>query len=184
MSDEQVEFLPFHAINEFMVAEYQYEVLRKVWSSLGELPADLRSDLVNTFKREAKIPGFRNANLAPAPLKARSSVTIFERDPEFTAAVLDAWARLHPDLMKQVADFLTSREWEVLPADANRRALPGFQTHWPAEENFETLDEAFRKANPKTEVSEDDLNLMIVWVSGRLPYKLPEGEETEAGEQE
>jgi hypothetical protein len=58
--------------------------------------------------------------------------------------------------------------------------LPGFIPNLPAGENFESLTQAFKEMFPDEKVESDDVLLMSVWLSGRLPYKtadetIPEG---------
>lgn len=183
MNDKQVQFLPYNAINEFMVPEYRLSVLQAVLAGFDRLPGDRRSAINNLIKRHVQVPGFRNSVQAPAMIKARSAVTTFERRPEFAAQVLQAWSELHPELRQQVHDFLAARSWEVLPPEADRAKLPGFLITWPKGEDYDVLGEAFGEAYPDEHPDENDLRLMIVWLAGRLPYDMYEdegGEEEEA----
>lgn len=177
MDDKQVEFFPFNAINEFMVPEYRLAVIQAVLSGLDRLPGERRSAINGLIKRHVQVPGFRNSVQAPASVKARGAVATFERRPEFVAVVLQGWAELHAELRQQVHDFLKSREWELLPADADRTRLPGFLTTWPKGEDYDALGAAFAQMYPDVSVSENDLRLMIVWMAGRLPYDMFEEEE-------
>lgn len=179
MNDNQVKFLPYHAINEFMVPEYRLAVLQAVLSGFDRLPGERRSAINNLIKRHVQVPGFRNSVQAPATIKARSAVTTFERRPEFVAQVLQAWTELHPELRQQVHDFLQAREWEVLPPEADRTKLPGFQVTWPKGEDYDVLGEAFAAVYPDSHPDENDLRLMIVWLAGLLPYDMYEDGEDE-----
>jgi hypothetical protein len=184
MNDQQIQYLPFHAINEFMVPEYRHTVLQTVFGSLNDLPADQRGSLIGLFRRQVQIPGFRNATLAPIGLKVKAASQPFDQNPAFAAQVLSAWAEMKSELRQLVFDFLAGRGWEMLPVDADRTQLPGFQTRWPKGESFEALDKAFREAHPDHEVSDDDLNLMVVWLAGRLPYEQEEDEEEAQAEED
>ncbi|WP_075074240.1 hypothetical protein [Longilinea arvoryzae] len=179
---QQTQFLQFHAINEFMLPEYRQQVLTQVMSNLESLPADLRSRLNGQIRQLVKVPGFRNSSLAPVQVKARSAVQAFERSPQFAANVLAAWSELNIELRQQIFDFLTARGWTILPLDADRTKLPGFLTRWPKAEQFDMLDETFRSLHPETTHSKDDISLMAVWLSTRLPYELVDqvDEETKA----
>lgn len=183
MDDKQVKFLPFHAINEFMVPEYRLNVIQTVLHDFGKLPGTRRSTINNLIRRHVQVPGFRNSTLAPAPVKAKAAVSTFERSPEFVAQVLQGWAETKPELRQMVHGFLEGREWELLPPDADRTKLPGFMVVWPQGETYDVLDEAFANAYPDNTVDVNDLRLMIVWLAGRLPYDMFEEdaeEETEA----
>ena len=179
MNEQRVKFLPFHAINEFMEDDYRQRVVQKVLSELDQLPGNDRAEVVGQVKKLVSVPGFRNSSAAPMPLKVKGAVSAFESKPEFTAALLSAWSVLNPELRQEVFDLLTGREWELLPVDADRKILPGFLTRWPEKDTFEVLDQAYREAHPDSEVSDDDVNLMIVWLSGRLPLELVGEEEGE-----
>jgi hypothetical protein len=182
MDDTQEEFFPFHAINEFMLPDFRLHVLQTVFSGLNQLSGERRSILTNFVKHSVQVPGFRNSTQAPAGVKARASVSAFERRPELTAQILQAWSELNPDLRQKVYDFLTAREWEVLPAEADRTQLPGFQTTWPKGQDYDVLGQGFTEMFPGEQVSDNDLRLMIVWLANRLPFDMYEDEE--GGEEE
>lgn len=172
MDDKKVQFVPFHALNEFMLNDYRLHVIQVVFNGFDRLPGERRSALNGMVKRFVQVPGFRNSSQAPAGVKARSSVTVFERHPEFVAQILQGWAELHPELRAMVFDFLKAREWELLPAEADRSKLPGFLPDWPEGQDYDILGEGFKGMYPEAQVDENDLRLMIVWLSGRLPYDM------------
>ncbi len=173
MSDkETVEFLPFNAINQFMIADYRLEVLREVLGNLDQLTPDQRSKMIGLIKRLFKLPGFRNPTQAPLPIKVRGAVSPFEKNAEFTAQVLADWAEIKSELMQQVYHFLKDRAWEILPLDADRTKIPGFLTRWPKEETYEVLNQSFNEKYPQSKATDYDVRLMIVWISGRLPFDM------------
>jgi len=171
-NEKQVRFIPFHAINEFMLPEYRLKLLQEVFGNFDRLSEERQAAINRLVKKLVKVAGFRNSTLAPAALKSRASVSAFERSPEMVAQICQAWFELHTDLAAKVVAFLQSRGWEVLPVEADRAVLPGFLTRWPEKDNFVTLDDAFAEAYPEDTTHEYDLNMMIVWVSGRLPVEL------------
>jgi len=172
MSESQVKFLPFHAINDFMLDDFRLEVIRTALGSLENLSAERRSALNNLIRRLFKIPGFRNSSAAPLALKIRNAEPVFEKSPEFVAEVLAAWMEVHAELAKQAHAFLTGRSWPILPLDAPRTRLPGFLTTWPEAESFEVLVIAFREQYPDSLASDNDISLMVAWLAGRLPLDL------------
>jgi hypothetical protein len=96
------------------------------------------------------------------------------------AQVLQGWSELHPELGKKVYDFLKAREWEILPAEADRTKPPGFMTVWPEGQSYDVLDEAYQTMYPEDTIVLNDLRLMIVWISNRLPYDMyQEGDEVD-----
>ncbi len=173
-NDKQLSFLPFHALNHFMREDYRRDVVRETVLGLSQLPAGFRNQIDRHVKRYVTVPGFRNSIKAPPALKARHLPDAFEKNADLVAAVLAAWAELRTDLRQQVFDLLSEREWEILPIDADRTKLPGFLTIWPKDEDFEVINTAFSEKYPDTRATVDDVSLMTVWISGRLPVDEPE----------
>jgi hypothetical protein len=176
--DKQAELIPFHAINEFMRNDYRLTVVRNVIQNLGSLPEGLQKPVNRLVKKTIQVPGFRHSDKAPAAIKIQPTADAFEKNPDLVAAILAAWAGLHSTLRSQVYTLLTNRGWEyVLPVEADRTKFPGFFIKWPKGETFEVLGEALKHDFPEVADEADDIALMIVWVSMRLPYK--EEEKTE-----
>ena len=174
MSEKQARFIPFNAVNEFLLPEYRLKIIQQVFAGLDTLPESRRSAIARMVKRSIQVFGFRNSSLAPAPLKAKAAVTTFEKSDEFAGQIMGAWCDLHPELAQKIFDFLKARGWELLPIETDRAKLPGFLTRWPAEDTFEVLDDAFTATYPGDEAHEYDINMMIAWLSGRLPVEMVE----------
>jgi len=183
MSQEKISFLPFNAINEFMLVEYRQSVIQDVLSHLDNVNQDTRRDLIRMIKDFVQVPGFRNSAQAPLPLKVKGAISAYQKSADFCGTTLQAWSEIHADLRDHVHQLLKGRDWEILPAETNRAKLPGFLTVWPKDETYEVLETAFAEqvAN-STEYVDDDIRLMLVWVSGRLPYDLMTGEDTQSVE--
>lgn len=178
MDDKRIAYFPFHAINEYMLPEYRLNVIGAVLRGLDQIPGERRGAINNMIRRYVSVPGFRNSASAPLAVKIRSTVSTFEKRPDFTATLLQAWSELNADLRGRVYAMLQGRSFEnVLPAEADRSKLPGFLTTWPKAETYEVLDQAFYDANPGFEASTDDIRLMVVWLVNRLPYDLFDEEE-------
>ncbi len=171
MAGSKVQFLPFSAINMFMRPDYQLDVVRKVFNSMSQAPEDVKGTLNRFIKRYVTVPGFRNSSAAPASLKIKPYISAFETHADVAGFTMATWASTNPTLTDKVYDLLVSRGWELLPKDADRTKLPGFLTTWPKDENFEKINQAFKETYPGEETSEDDVSLMAVWLSGRLPYQ-------------
>ena len=180
MSDKKQEFLPFHAINEFMRDDYRLAVVRSALHAVTQLPPEYREAIEKQTKHNVKVPGFRNSTLAPAGVRVTPTANAFEKSHELAGAILAAWAEIHGVLRQQVFDLLTERGWELLPIEVNRGKLPGFLTHWPKGEDFEGIHKAYLVKYPQSAESADDISLMTVWLSDRLPFKV-EGEDEEPG---
>jgi hypothetical protein len=172
MSEQQTtKFLPFQAINEFMLAEYRLHVLRTALVAGDKISPTTAARLNGSIKRHVQIPGFRNSLKAPPGLKLRHIIKPFENRSDLVAAVLSAWAEVEAGLQQKVFDLLAARGWELLPVDADRTRLPGFFTRWPVDENYDTIFTALQEAYPGDELSKDDIGLMTVWLSMRLPLE-------------
>jgi hypothetical protein len=180
--EKQVAFLPFHALNEFMRDDYRLTVIRTALKGLPNLPENFREPVEQLTRRVVRVPGFRNSQKAPAALKVKPIADAFEKNPELVAAILAAWSEVQSELRGKVYDLLKDRGWEILPAEADRTVLPGFLTVWPRGEDFEVLNDAFAEKYPGTESSSDDVSLMVVWLSGRLPYQIEGSDEEEDDE--
>jgi hypothetical protein len=135
------------------------------------------------LKKLIQVPGFRNSLQAPAPLKLKPTLSAFEKNPALTGAILSAWSASRPELRQKVYELLASRGWELLPPEADRTKLPGFLTTWPPNEDFQELNEAFTQANPDISTTSDDVSLMAVWISGRLPFEKEEPESEQSDEE-
>lgn len=183
-NDEQIAFLPFHAINDFMNGGFRQSVIRLVLTRQGELSNERRLPIERLTRQAVQVPGFRNSAKAPAAVKVKPMAEAFEKNPELVAAVLSAWAELNPGLRQEVHTLLTERGWEILPPEADRSVLPGFLPSWPKDEDFEALNAAYREKYPDSQAADDDISLMCVWLSGRLPYHLEGDEEDDVAEVE
>jgi hypothetical protein len=184
MDRKQASFLPFNALNEFMRTDYRQSVVHMVITNLPSLPEKQQSAVNQAIKKMVQIPGFRNSLQAPAPLKVRPAISVFEKSPAFVATVLSAWAEINHGLRQRVYDLLVKRGWEILPADADRTKLPGFLITWPKEDDFSVLNQVYGEIYPDQPATTDDVSLMAVWLAGRLPVEEVDSKSSETQEPE
>lgn len=170
MSDKTVSYAPFNAINEFMIPDYREEVIRFVLLKMNALSGKRKASIQQLIKKNVTVPGFRNSTIAPLPMQIKGAASAFMKNPAFTAQILSAWVELKPGLAAQIFELLKERNWEVLPVDVDRAALPGFLIQWPAGETYDTLGKAYGEKYSGSSEGENDIRLMMVWLSGRLPY--------------
>jgi hypothetical protein len=182
MNDQKIAFLPFHAINEFMRPDYRLAVTRKALNSLPALPDAHRRRVEAVERLFVRVPGFRNSLKAPTAVKVRPMSEAFEKHPETVAAILSAWAESQPDLRANIQKLLSERGWDLLPMEADRSELPGFIPIWPHGENFDGIIAAYHEAYPEQAMLDDDISLMVVWQSNRLPYNEDQTEDVEESE--
>jgi hypothetical protein len=200
---EETEFLPFHAINEFMRPDFRLKIIRDTLTSQTNLPESMQAELNDKIKKRVSIPGFRTSDKAPALMKVLPTSKAFEKNPDLVAVILSCWAEVQSELRDQVYNLLKSRNWKILlesdalevenftadfikewpifPIKTNRAKFPGFFTHWPKNEDFEILYGKFSELFPEAEASIDKVSLMIVWLTMRLPYHV-DGEAEKAEE--
>jgi hypothetical protein len=171
MDDQTTQYLPFNAINQFMRDDYRSIVIRRTLNGLSSLSAGDREPVDRMTRKYVQVPGFRISTKAPVTLRLKPTIDAFEKNSEMAAAILSAWAEMHKELRDQVYALLVTRKWQVLPPEADRTKYPGFVPHWPEDEIFDRLSDAFKETYPAIDNSDDDINLMIVWVSVRLPYQ-------------
>jgi hypothetical protein len=191
---EKTEFLPFHAINEYMRPDFRLKVIRETLTAQTNLEEHLSNDLNQHIRKRVTVPGFRNSDKAPALVKVLPTSKSFEKNPDLVAVILSCWVETQSELRDQVFTLLKSRnwqivpetdgidtdtlntemikEWPVFPIHMNRAKLPGFFTHWPKGEDFETLYNNFAELFPDSDASMDKVSLMVVWLSMRLPFQV------------
>lgn len=197
---EKTEFLPFHAINEYMRPDFRLKIIRDTLTAQSSLDENLANELNQQIKKKVTVPGFRNSDKAPALIKVLPTSKAFEKNPELVAVLLSCWAETQPDLRDQVYALLKSRgwpifpeteafdtsalnmeiikQWPVFPIKINRTKLPGFFTHWPNNEDFEALYKSYTELYPDADTSIDMVSLMVVWLTMRLPLQVDKDDET------
>lgn len=194
MTENQVEFVPFHTINEFMRNDFRLSVVKSALSALPNLPETHSNTINHLTKKLVKIPGFRHSEKAPTFVRTIPTAKAFEKNADLVAAILAAWAESHDSLRNQVLDVLVSRNWKtfptemhtladvpplktekdwgILPLNADRTKIPGFLVYWPKGETFETLYKSFSEKYPDSPASLDETSLMVVWLAMRLPVNI------------
>ncbi len=179
MVDEmKTQFIPFHAINEFMRDDYRLSILQEVMTHFEDCDKDKILKVNRLFAKGVQIPGFRNSSLAPGAVRVKHSVELFENSPEFAALVVECWSERHLGLKQAVWQLLDAKGWKPLPAKADRTQLPGFMVNWPKGETFDLFIKSIKETNPELDESDDNVSLMVVWVGNKLPYNLFDEQES------
>jgi len=63
MTESKIAYLPFSAINEFMLPEFRQQVMTDVLNQLEKLPASRRSAINSAFKQKIQLVGFRKQSV-------------------------------------------------------------------------------------------------------------------------
>jgi hypothetical protein len=191
---DKTEFLPFHAINEYMRPDFRNKVIRETFNAQATLELHLSNELNQQVKKYVTVPGFRTSDKAPALVKVLPTSKAFEKNPELVAVILSCWAEIQSKLRDQAYAVLkermwplfpeneepaptasiteTIKEWPIFPITMDRAKLPGFYIHWPKGEDFEALYKTFSDLYSDSDASIDKVSLMMVWVSMRLPLQV------------
>lgn len=168
-----------------MNEEYVGNVVNRVLSSLGRAsPESKRAFETEMDKLNLRIPGFRNASVAlrsnPQRLKdpVRHSLTLSDK---LAAAALEVWVESHQPLreivQERIDDIGIYIGVSAEPADLSKNGLKG---NWP-KRSWERERERF--ATLHDDYDEDDLALMMCYLSGWLPaIEESEGDEGAASE--
>ena len=117
--DEEVAFLPFLALNEFMRDDYRMQVVRTALTALPNLPEPIRLPIERLTRQVVKVPGFRNSEKAPLLKRLRPTASAFEKSSAMVVAILAAWAEATPELRQLVYDLL-SGDWLGRTTDRRR----------------------------------------------------------------
>ena len=159
--------------------EYVGNVANRVLSSLGRAsPESKRAFETELDKLNLRIPGFRTASLAP-PHMLRDPVrhSLMGSD-KLAAAALEVWVESHQPLreivQERIDDIGTYIGVSAEPTDLSKNGLRG---NWP-KRSWERERERF--ATLHDDYDEDDLALMMCYVSGRLPGMEDSDGESEA----
>lgn len=163
------EHLPYKAVNVFIDREYLELVISTILNDIQELPKEDQIDFSKFFKQYVKVLGFRNPTRAPKPLQVNAYASAFEEKDEVVVYTLSTWTKIKPELAKAVNTWLESEGWENLALVRDYSETDGFRAVWPEKLSFDKLVNDFKKANPEVEFSDNDLILMVLWVSGQLP---------------
>jgi hypothetical protein len=168
--NKKAQFLPFHAVNEFMRDDFRLTILHEVFQNLEKVNKEQSLQINRLFSKGVQIAGFRNSSQAPLAVKIRHSTSLFERSADFASLIINLWSQLHLILRSDIWQILDKKDWKPLPMEADRSLLPGFRVDWPTGDTFDTFIKAYRENTPDSSESDDNICLMVVWMANKLPY--------------
>lgn len=163
------EYLPYKTINVFIESDYLRIILENIIKNINKLPKEDQISFGQSFREYVNILGFRNPMRAPLPLKVNAYLRAFEDMDEVIPFTLSIWTKIHRDFASEVKSWLESEGWTGLSLERDFDETEGFVSNWPESLTFEKLTKEFEKAHPELDYDEDDLILMILWISGKLP---------------
>lgn len=165
----EVENLPFKTINVFIERDFLEALVKQILSNLKMLSKEDQKKFNQLFRKYVTVLGFRNPLHAPQPLQIKAYATAFEDKEEVIPFTLSTWAKVQEDLANKVMDWLKAEKWEDLALYREFDDSLGFKNDWPENLELDTLVAKFQEKYPDIEATKDDLSLMLLWVSGRLP---------------
>lgn len=163
------EYLPYKTINVYIDRQYLEDLVKSILNNKESLPKEDQIAFAKTFKKYVTILGFRNVTRAPLPLQVNAYADAFEEKEEVIPFTLSTWTKLRPDLAEKVKSWLESQGWENLAMKREYSETDGFINEWPEDLSLDQLVADFTKAYPDEEYLRDDMILMVLWISGRLP---------------
>jgi len=163
------EYIPYKTINVFIDSDYLRNTLEYILKNFKTLPKQDQISFSILFREYVNILGFRNPMRAPLPLQVNAYARAFEDMDEVIPFTLSTWTKIKDDFAKKVKAWLTSEGWKELNLEKKFDETEGFIKNWPDSLTFEKLIKEFEKAHPDLDFDHDDLILMILWISGKLP---------------
>ena len=160
---------PYKAINVYLEREYLEQLLEWVLKHKETLSKQEVIEFIDEFRKHVTILGFRNPVRAPITLQVNAYASAFEQKDDVIPFTLSTWAKTQPDLAEKVKLWLVDEGWDNLALERQFDENEGFNNNWPDKLSFDELVEKFTKANPDFKFSRNDLILMVLWISGRLP---------------
>ncbi len=162
---------PAIALNVFIEPYFRKEILHKVFDNLGELPAEIRRELVSEVKDKVRISGFRNPMVAPRALLIRDAETVFEKDTNFSLICLKSWSSLYSKWHESVTRALNELGFTVSEAASLNYpdSLNAFFEGWPEGLDFDTLDEKIKAQYHDIQLTKDETALLSILLTGFLP---------------
>jgi len=170
--------LPLISLNVFLLPDFRREILTTVLNQKDNLPPEIKQEFRQAIKEFVKISGFRNPLAAPQALQVRAMESPFEKESRFVKAILSSWADLKLDLGAKVQSVLPELGFEpndqapLYPDPEN-----AFAVGWPEDLSFEKLADLV-KQKTETDASSNEISLMTVWLTGRLPGSEPTTEQS------
>jgi hypothetical protein len=163
------EMLSYKTINVFIEQDYLEKIMGNILSGVKKLPKQDQIDFSRFMRKYVNILGFRDPSRAPLPLQINALTKSFEEKDEVIPVTLSVWAKINKKLAKQVKAWLDDEGWKDLESERAYEEGDGFMADWPKKLTFDKLVKNFQKANPDAKFDRDDLILMVLWISGKLP---------------
>lgn len=164
-----IETIPFKAINVYINEDYLETVLKSVLTGYKKLPKQAQIEFTVFLRKYVTVLGFRDPSRAPLTLQVNALAKAFEEKDEVVPYVLSIWAKVNKKFADMVKSWLEDQGLKDLATEREYAEGAGFTQDLPKKYAFDKLEKAFAKDNPDAKFDRNDLILMVLWLSGRLP---------------
>ena len=141
--------------------EFRETVVTRALRFRGQTTGDAGRALDSAIRGNLRIPDYRHPDSAPPHILAEPVAKAMFHSERLAGAALRVWAESHRELQQVVSDHLAAA---AIPAEYLDLPENGFRSVWDAEAWEQQLDWI---ADVATDWAEDDLALMLCYVSGK-----------------
>jgi hypothetical protein len=162
-------YLPYKAINVFVERDYLNQILEETLMGKSKLSKKEQIQFANQLKHYVNVLGFRNPTIAPLPLQVRALRSAFVEKDEVIPFILSTWVKININFAEKVKTWLVKNQWKNLAYEREYQETEGFLISWPDDLTFDNIVKKYKKDHPEEDFDRNDLILMVIWLSGRLP---------------
>lgn len=141
--------------------EFREAVVLRALRFRGQTTGDAGRALDSAIRGNLRIPDYRHPDSAPPHILAEPVAKAMFHSERLAGAALRVWAESHRELQQVVSEHLAAA---AIPAEYLDLPENGFRSVWDAEAWEQQLDWI---ADVATDWAEDDLALMLCYVSGK-----------------
>jgi hypothetical protein len=159
--------IPLTILNQAMREDFRSTVVKRALDHLDQVSDPTRRRFYAELRQHVRIAGFADPTRALRSLKRPALVSEVIRMSHLSSAlmgaILRAWAESHAELQRAVSEFLRNA---AEPPPETAPVETAFPAVWSAEE-MQSATAEFLAKHPSFD--EDDVALMLCYVSGRAP---------------
>ena len=164
MTDEQQRTIPLSYVGLLFAPDYIRDFIARSLQHRAEASESVRDALNSAIADSISVDGFKDASKAsPHQIVDGVFYELVHGNSRLAAGVLRAWTESHEDLRGLVTRHLTESK---MPADGPDLRQRAFHSLWP---RAEWLREIEAIVENRDDLAEEDVGMMLCYVSGRLP---------------
>ena len=165
--------LQINAVYEAINPTYRDEVVSRALGFREQLSNDANINLNSAIqKSRIRAPGYRDPLRAPHTLLRDPISQALDFQPDLAGAVLWAWAESQQTLHDRIVEHLKDAGLEAEYPDFHAGK---FRKRWP-QNSWRSQRDRFIQGDAEGNFSEDDVALMLCYVTGRVPIRPGESE--------